>query len=105
MLSLTEKTPGADNTADVQGHIEEMLHDPSLDQHDKDIAIIVKCADRIDNLKKRLREKKLTPNYRAASLKLFNTLTTAYRGDHEVLSHVKQKIAKVIDKAHQPRHA
>ena len=105
MLSLTEKTPGADDTADVQRHIEEMLHDPSLDQHDKNIAIIVKCADRIDNLKKRLREKKLTPDYRSASLKLFNTLTTTYRGDHRVLSHVKQKIAKVMDKAHRPSHA
>lgn len=105
MLSLTEKTPGADDTAVVQHHIEQMLSDPSLDQHDKDIAIIVKCADRIDNLKKRIREKKLTPEYRTASMRLFNTLTSAYRGDHSIISHVKQKIAKVLDKAHQPKYA
>lgn len=105
MLSLTEKTPGADDTSEVQRHIEEMLHDPNLDQHDKNIAIIVKCADRIDNLKKRLREKKLTLQYRAASWKLFNTLIGAYKGDPSVITHVKQKITKVLKKAYSAKTA
>lgn len=95
MLSISEKTPGMDDTQEVQHHIEQMLRDPELPQHDKDVAIIVKCADRIDNLKKRIKRDKLNPAYAAASQKLFSTLLSSYQGDPNLLIHVKRQIGKL----------
>lgn len=95
MLSISEKTPGMDDTQEVQHHVEQMLRDPSIDQHEKDIAIIVKASDRIDNVTKRIKAGKLNPNYKAASLKLFQTLLGSYRGDPSLVQHVKKKIAKL----------
>ncbi len=95
MLSITEKTPGADDTAEVQHHIEQMIADRSLPEHDKNIAIIVKCADRIDNVKKRVRENRLTPEYKAASAKLFNTLIGGYTGERELMTHIDRKIGRL----------
>jgi (p)ppGpp synthase/HD superfamily hydrolase len=95
MLSIGEKTPGADDTTEVQHHIEEMLNDNSIDEHDKNVAIIVKCADRIDNLKKRIKKRKLSNGYAAASTKLLNTLLASYTGDPELLLHIKNKINKL----------
>lgn len=95
MLSLDEKTPGLDDTEQVQQHIEQMLRDQSLDQHEKNVAIIVKCADRIDNLAKRMKADNLTQHYAWASNKLFQTLLSGYTGDPALISHVKKKISKM----------
>jgi (p)ppGpp synthase/HD superfamily hydrolase len=95
MLSIQEKKPGMDDTQEVQHHIEEMLDDPNIDPHDKNVAIIVKCADRIDNLRKRIREKRLEPAYAAASEMLFKTLLGAYTGDPSLTAHVRKKINKL----------
>lgn len=95
ILSIDEKTPGLDDTADVQHHVEQALNNPNIDQHDKDVAIIVKCSDRIDNLKKRIKKGKLSPKYKAASIKLFNTLISSYRGNPKHIRHIKAKIDKL----------
>lgn len=92
MLSIQEKTPGMDDTAEVQHHIELMLSDPHIDQHSKDVAIIIKCADRIDNLAKRIKANKLEPHYLAASRKLFTTLLKSYHGDRSLLKHILKEI-------------
>jgi (p)ppGpp synthase/HD superfamily hydrolase len=95
LLSIDEKTPGLDDTQEVQHHIEQMLANTAIDDHDKNVAIIIKCADRIDNLKKRIKKQNLEPAYAAASRNLFNTLINAYTGDPELVQHVKRKIAKL----------
>jgi (p)ppGpp synthase/HD superfamily hydrolase len=95
MLSITEKTPGADDTADVQHHIEQMLADPAISPHDKNIAIIVKSADRIDNLRKRIKQNKLTPQYAEASLRLLQTLAQAFTGDPAQMAHIRREITKL----------
>lgn len=95
MLSIDEKSPGMDDTKEVQHHIEQMLADSKLDQHDKNVAIIIKCADRIDNVKKRIKKGKLTPEYRAASLRLFQTLLQAYTGPDVHVKHIKLMLNKL----------
>lgn len=95
MLSISEKTPGMDDTQEVQHHVEQMLRDPNIDPHEKDIAIIVKCSDRIDNVTKRIKAQKLNPQYAAASRLLFQTLLGSYKGDPSLLQHIKKKIGKL----------
>jgi (p)ppGpp synthase/HD superfamily hydrolase len=94
-LSLTEKTPGVDDTVAVQHHIEQMLADPNIPPHDKNIAIIVKCADRIDNLRKRIKRQRLEPPYVEASLRLLQTLSQAFTGDQSQMNHIRRAITKL----------
>ncbi len=102
MLSISEKTPGMDDTNEVQHHVEQMLHDRTIPQHEKDVAIIVKCSDRIDNLSKRIKARKLNPNYKAASIKLLNTLLGNFKGDPELARHIQKKVGKLNLNAEVP---
>lgn len=95
MLSISEKTPGMDDTSEVQHHVEQMLNDQNISEHDKNIAIIVKCSDRIDNLTKRIKANKLNDGYKTASIKLLNTLLNSYTGDPSLTQHIKKKIGKM----------
>ncbi len=95
MLSVSEKESGVDDTVEVGHHVEQMLNDKTIPQHEKDVAIIVKCSDRIDNLAKRIKAGKLKPSYKAASIKLLNMLLGSYQGDQELVRHIKKKIGKL----------
>lgn len=97
MLSMDEKNSGADDTADVQHHVEQFINNNNIPEREKNVAIIIKCADRIDNLKKRINKDKLSNNYFRASMKLFDTLLLGYTGKSDILAHVKKKIRKISD--------
>lgn len=95
LLSVEEKTPGADDNQVVYDHIKKMLGDPDIDNDTKDICIIIKCSDRLDNLRKRVRRGELTPEYYDASLKLLNMLMKRYRGDNKWSSYINTKLGQI----------
>lgn len=95
ILSLEEKTPGADDTAVVLDHIRSMLNDPEIDERTKNIAIVIKASDRLDNLRRRIRSGKLVEKYWGASVKLLKMLFDNYGGDHESIKYLKNKFNKV----------
>lgn len=95
MLSIEEKTPGADDNEIVYEHIKEMLNDKEIDDDTKDIAIIIKCSDRLDNLRKRIRRGYLDQHYMNASFKLLNLLISNYKGNRGTLNHIHQKMKDV----------
>lgn len=95
LLSVEEKTPGADDNQVVYDHIRKMLNDPGIDDTTKNICIIIKCSDRLDNLRKRVRRGELTDGYYQASLRLLNLLMKNYQGDNKWVSYIHTKLAQI----------
>lgn len=95
MLSIEEKKPGLDDNEQVYQHMLDTLDDLSIDLETKNIAIVVKASDRLDNLTKRVKENKLNPNYYMASKRLLSLLFSRYTGNRDVLAHIQKKLAKL----------
>lgn len=95
LLSVEEKAPGADDTATVNDHIRTVLDDPNIDEHTKDVAIVIKASDRLDNLRRRLRAGKLKKDYWRASVELLEMLFSRYHGDSNNLRYLRRKFNKV----------
>jgi (p)ppGpp synthase/HD superfamily hydrolase len=95
MLSVDEKTPGLDDNEVVYQHMLHALDDLDTDLESKNIAIVVKASDRLDNLGKRVLANKLTPAYYMASRRLFDLLFSRYTGNRDVLAHIKKKLSKL----------
>lgn len=95
MLSVEEKVPGMDDNEHVYHHMLKTLDDLSIDLETKNIAIVVKASDRLDNLNKRVKAGKLMPAYYMASQRLLALLFSRYTGNRDVLAHIKKKLAKL----------
>lgn len=66
-------------------HLQEVL--PAIDDDDiKNLVILAKLSDRLDNLKKRLRKGKIGKNYRRKSADLVRWLVSQYTGESNPLS-------------------
>lgn len=95
MLSVEEKVPGANDNEHVYRHMLQTLDDLDIDLETKNIAIVVKASDRLDNLTKRVKAGNLNPGYYMASRRLLQLLFSRYTGDRDVLAHIKKKLAKL----------
>lgn len=95
MLSVEDKTLGIEDNEQVYHHMLKILDDLSIDLDTKNIAIIVKASDRLDNIGKRIKTNSLSPAYYMASRRLFDLLFSRYTGNRDVLAHVKNKLAKL----------
>jgi hypothetical protein len=73
----------------------QTLDDLDIDLETKNIAIVVKASDRLDNLTKRVKAGNLNPGYYMASRRLLQLLFSRYTGDRDVLAHIKKKLAKL----------
>jgi len=60
-------------------HLKEVF--PSLEQEKRNQIIIIKLCDRLDNLKKRIKEGKVSKNYRKKTKELFRYLAAQYIHD------------------------
>jgi hypothetical protein len=70
---------------------------PGLDQDTKNIAVLAKMADRLDNLKKRLRRNgKIHPTYIQKSIHLIRFLGSHYDGPPPWFSKLSKKIANIL---------
>jgi hypothetical protein len=68
-------------TGDPLQHMMKVLYDPDIDDETKNLAILVKIADRINNLDRRTEEGKLTKKYLEKSRELLIELFKWYSGD------------------------
>jgi hypothetical protein len=103
ILSIEEKTPGADDNEIVYQHVVQMLQNREIPQRIKDIAIIIKCSDRLDNLRKRVKASKLNADYYYKSMRLLTTLSTHFAGPAKWLEFIKAKLNKLNRKIEE-RH-
>lgn len=62
-------------------HIQHVLSDPSIDPNTKNYVILIKIADRIDNLNRRLDMGNLSRSYMRKSKELLTWLFQQYHGD------------------------
>jgi predicted HD phosphohydrolase len=95
MLSVDEKNSGVEDNMQVYDHMQQVLDDLSIDLHSKNIAIIIKASDRMDNLQKRIKAHKLSSSYYLASKRLFSLLFSRYTGEKSILNHISNKLRKL----------
>jgi len=69
---------------------------PKLDPGIRDLAILTKMADRLDNLQKRARRGGIGPNYRRKSLELMHYLSSHYNGPGPYFARLAAIISKVL---------
>jgi len=68
-------------TGDPLKHMMKVLYDPNIDDETKNLAILVKIADRINNIDRRTDEGRLTKEYLEKSKALLEELFRWYGGD------------------------
>jgi hypothetical protein len=83
-------------------HMQEVL--PQLNQKLRNIVILIKLSDRIDNLRRRMGAGGIGWKYLAKSSSLMNYLFRAYSGDPSNLESLKRHIKKYGIKIQQPSH-
>ena len=78
--------------------LDHLMHNlPNLDQETKNMAILVKLSDRLDNLKKRMRIRgKIANNYKRKSLDIVNFLESHYTGVPKYFRKLKNKITGLM---------
>jgi hypothetical protein len=97
LLSIDEKNPGMDDNEAVYQHVLQMLRS-NEPQRVKDIAIIIKCSDRLDNLRKRVKRSNLTSDYYKKSMKLLNLLMGYFRGPSNWIKFIRNKLTNLNSK-------
>jgi len=92
-LSSDEKDSGIDNSP--LRHLQQVvptIADPDL----VNILVLVKLSDRIDNLIKRKRAKKIGRNYRQKSVELYDYLKSIYNGEKKPFKILSRKFGKLL---------
>ncbi len=70
---------------------------PKLDEDTRNVAIIVKLSDRLDNLKKRYRkDKRISNQYGKKSRNIVKYLKSVYTGDPAMFNSLASKILKYV---------
>jgi len=92
LLSIDEKIPGMDDNSIVYHHVQTMLQDQELDRKTKNIAIVIKCSDRLDNITKRVKIRRLTRDYWDKSMRLLQLLISSYNGKPKWLKYILKKL-------------
>ncbi len=95
-LSNDEKTDrdGGDNPP--LEHLQAVLSTSQMDEKTKNLIILVKLSDRLDNLKKRVRRNELSKNYVRKSTDLVKFCLSQYTGNPEKAETLLRQIGKVI---------
>jgi hypothetical protein len=73
-------------------HMMQVLSDPMIDEHTKNMAILIKIADRVDNLNRRLETNNLSPKYLKKSEKLFKNLFQLCSGPPHYIAMLRKRL-------------
>ena len=96
-LSSDEKTESNTLENEPLLHLQSIL--PAINEKEiRDIIIIAKMGDRIDNLKKRIRKfGKIGKNYKRKSIELLDFLVSNYTGKAKLFDRLQQKFMELIN--------
>jgi hypothetical protein len=98
-LSSDEKYATNSRTNEPLDHVRQVL-DSTSNQSLKDIIVLVKMADRLDNLRRRLRaDGKIGRNYLNKSIALFDYLQTQYAGKPKPLRRLLLRFYDVLQRS------
>lgn len=85
--------PNKDGDDDPLTHLREVI--PTIaDERLKNHLCLLKSYDRVDNILRRLRKKKLTKSYLKASVKLFTYLASEYTGSPGQMNSIMKRLHK-----------
>jgi len=103
-LTADDIEPDEGEANQVLAHLKSEL--PKLDQDIRNIAVLAKMADRLDNMRgkarrkktrpKKNRQKKVPSHYRRKSIDIIRYLASHYSGDPEPFNYFVKEIQKLI---------
>jgi (p)ppGpp synthase/HD superfamily hydrolase len=76
-------------------HLQHVI--PNLDEDTRNITILAKMADRLDNLRRRVKKKRgITRQYQRKSLEIIQYLASFYEGPSRYFAYLANSIAKLL---------
>lgn len=94
-LSNDEKQDQDTNDNYPLVHLKSVLSKVS-DNKTKNLVVLVKLSDRLDNLEKRVRKDRLSKNYRRKSIELVRFCQLHYTGSENKINDLVQKIMTIL---------